>query len=48
MVKLPASLGVAQPDGQVSDLSLCFYETLARGGVGMIIVEHGFVDYPTG
>jgi 2,4-dienoyl-CoA reductase (NADPH2) len=48
MVKLAASLGVAHLDGQVSDLSLCFYETLAKGGVAMIIVEHGFVDYPRG
>jgi 2,4-dienoyl-CoA reductase (NADPH2) len=48
MVKTAASLGVAQDDGQVSDLSLCFYETLAKGGVSMIIVEHGFIDYPRG
>ena len=48
MVKTAASLGVAQDDGQVSDLSLCFYETLAKGGVAMIVVEHGFIDYPRG
>ena len=48
MVKTAASLGVAQDDGQVSDLTLCFYETLAKGGVSMIIVEHGFIDYPRG
>jgi 2,4-dienoyl-CoA reductase (NADPH2) len=48
MVKLAASLGVAKEDGQVSDLSLCFYETLAKGGMSMIIIEHGFVDYPRG
>ncbi len=48
MVKTASSLGVATADGEVSDLSLCFYETLAKGGVSMIIVEHGFVDYPRG
>ena len=48
MVKTASSLGVAQDDGQVSDLTLCFYDTLARGGVGMIVVEHGFIDYPRG
>ena len=48
MVKLAASLGLAKDDGQVSDLTLCFYETVAKGGVGLIIIEHGFVDYPRG
>ncbi len=48
MVKTASSLGVATADGEVSDLSLCFYETLAKGGVSMIIVEHGFIDYPRG
>lgn len=48
MVKTASSLGVAQEDGQVSDLTLCFYETLAKGGVAMIVVENGFVDYPRG
>ena len=48
MVKTASSLGVATADGEVSDLTLCFYEKLARGGVGMIVVEHGFVDYPRG
>jgi 2,4-dienoyl-CoA reductase (NADPH2) len=48
MVKTASSLGVAQDDGQISDQTLCFYETLARGGVGMIVVEHGFIDFPRG
>ena len=48
MVKLAASLGLAKEDGQVSDLNLCFYETLAKGGLGLIIIEHGFVDFPRG
>jgi 2,4-dienoyl-CoA reductase (NADPH2) len=48
IVKTASSLGVAKADGEVSDLSLCFYETLAKGGVAMIVVEHGFIDYPRG
>ena len=48
MVKLAASMGVAKDDGQISDLYLCFYETVAKGGMGLIIVEHGFVDFPRG
>ncbi len=41
MVKLWASMVVAARDLQISDLNLCFYETVARGGVGLVIVEHG-------
>jgi len=48
MVKLAASLGLADEGGIVSDLNLCSYEVVARGGAGLIIVEHGFVDYPMG
>ncbi|MCE5262441.1 MAG: FAD-dependent oxidoreductase [Deltaproteobacteria bacterium] len=47
-VKTASSLGVAKETGEISDLTLCFYETLAKGGVAMIVVEHGFVDYPRG
>ena len=36
MVKTASSLGVATADGEVSELSLCFYETLARGGVAHV------------
>jgi 2,4-dienoyl-CoA reductase (NADPH2) len=48
MVKLAASMGVSQEDGQISDLNLCFYETVAKGGMGLILIEHGFVDFPFG
>lgn len=48
MVKLAASMGVAKEDGQVSDLNLCFYETVAKGGPSLVIIEHGFVDFPLG
>lgn len=42
MVKLWASMVVAAGDLQMSDLNLCFYETAARRGMGLVIVEHGF------
>lgn len=48
MVKTASSLGVAKETGEVSDLTLCAYGTFAQGGVAMIVVEHGFVDYPRG
>jgi 2,4-dienoyl-CoA reductase (NADPH2) len=48
MVKLAASMGVSREDGQISDLNLCFYETVAKGGMGLILIEHGFVDFPFG
>jgi 2,4-dienoyl-CoA reductase (NADPH2) len=48
MVKLAASMGVAKEDGQVSDLNLYFYETVAKGGTSLVIIEHGFVDFPLG
>jgi 2,4-dienoyl-CoA reductase (NADPH2) len=48
MVKLAASMGVSKEDGQVSDLNLCFYETVAKGGMGLVLIEHGFVDFPFG
>lgn len=48
MVKLAASLGLAQEGGIISDSNLYSYETVARGGASFIIVEHGFVDFPMG
>lgn len=48
MVKLAASLGLAEEGGMVSDRNLCSYEVVAAGGVGLIIVEHGFIDFPMG
>ena len=48
MVKTSASMGLATEDGYVTDENLGFYESVARGGIGLIIVEHGFIDYPMG
>ena len=48
MVKTGAAMGFASEDGYVTETNLGFYEAIAKGGVGLIIVEHGFVDYPMG
>jgi 2,4-dienoyl-CoA reductase-like NADH-dependent reductase (Old Yellow Enzyme family) len=41
-------MGFASEDGYVTEANLGFYEAIAKGGVGLIVVEHGFVDYPMG
>ncbi len=48
IVKTPQDLGYAEADGTVSQRNIDFYEALARGGVGAIIVEHAYVDFPMG
>ncbi len=48
MVKPAQVLGFAAGDGNASSMLIDFYETLAKGGVGMIIVESTCVDYPIG
>lgn len=47
-VKPPQSMHYATEDGYVSERNLAFYESIAKGGVGMIVVEQAFVDYPEG
>ena len=32
----------------MNDKVKCFYESIARGGVGLLIVESPIIDYPTG
>jgi 2,4-dienoyl-CoA reductase (NADPH2) len=41
-------MGLATEDGYISDENLGFYEAIAKGGVGLVIVEMAFVDYPVG
>jgi 2,4-dienoyl-CoA reductase-like NADH-dependent reductase (Old Yellow Enzyme family) len=36
----PTGMGTAGPDGTVSDQTICHYTARARGGAGLIIVEH--------
>ncbi len=48
LVKPAQRLCYADSDGMVGQRNLDFYETIARGGVGAIIVEHAYVDFPLG
>lgn len=41
-------MGYANRDGSVTQRALGFYESIARGGVGALIVEHAYVDFPLG
>ena len=47
MVKTAAeSCYYDEKDGYITDACKAFYETLAKGGVGLIIVESAQIDYP--
>ena len=48
IVKPAQVLGFAADDGNASPMLIDFYATLAKGGVGLIIVESSCVDYPVG
>lgn len=48
MVKPATTLGFAEHDGTAGPMITEFYETIARGGVGLIIVESSCVDFPVG
>lgn len=48
IVMAPMLVSYANPDGEVSDTLVEYYEARARGGAGLIIVEAACVDAPTG
>jgi len=48
IVKPAQVLGFAADDGNAGPMLIDFYATLAKGGVGLIIVESSCVDYPIG
>jgi 2,4-dienoyl-CoA reductase (NADPH2) len=48
IAKSPQASGNATPEGAPTDGSLAYYEGLAKGGVGLIIVEGAAVDFPIG
>ena len=48
MVKPATTLGFAEHDGTAGPMITEFYETIARGGVGLVIVESSCVDFPVG
>lgn len=48
MVKPAQWLVYAEADGSVGEKAIAFYETMAKGGVGLITVEESICDYPQG
>lgn len=48
IMKTGAGTSFINEDGQVGNRIIGFYETLAKGGVGLVTVESTGVDYPAG
>ncbi len=48
IVKPGQRLGFVDKEGHVTQQGVDFYESLAKGGVGLIIVDHAYVDFPMG
>lgn len=44
IVKPAQRLGFVDKESHVSQQGLDFYETIAKGGVGLIVIDHAFVD----
>ncbi len=48
MIKAANGTSFIEPSGYVGERALAYYETMAKGGVGLIIVESCGVEYPLG
>jgi 2,4-dienoyl-CoA reductase (NADPH2) len=48
IIKAANGTSFIEPSGYVGERALAYYETLAKGGVGLIIVESCGVEYPLG
>jgi len=48
MIKTANGTSFIEPSGYVGERALAYYETMARGGVGLLIVESCGVEYPLG
>jgi len=48
MIKTANGTSFIQPDGYVGERALSYYETMAKGGVGLLISESCGVEYPLG
>ena len=48
MIKASNGTSFIEPTGYVGERALAYYEALARGGVGLLIVESCGVEYPLG
>lgn len=44
IMKAPQHTGLTNADGTVSDRMIKYYQEVAQGGVGMVIVEYAYVD----
>jgi 2,4-dienoyl-CoA reductase (NADPH2) len=47
-IKTAAGTGLIEKDGTVGETMKGFYETMAKGGVGLLIFEYCSVEYPRG
>jgi 2,4-dienoyl-CoA reductase-like NADH-dependent reductase (Old Yellow Enzyme family)/thioredoxin reductase len=45
IMKAPQHMGLANPDGSVTERMLQYYKSVALGGAGMVIVEYAWVDH---
>ena len=48
LIKTASGTSFIEPTGFVSNRMIAYYESLARGGVGLLIVESCGVEYPLG
>lgn len=48
IIKTANGTSFIEPSGLVGDRALAYYETMAKGGVGLLIVESCGVEYPLG
>ena len=48
MIKTASGTSFIEPTGYVGEKVKAYYETMAKGGVGLIIVESCGVEYPLG
>jgi 2,4-dienoyl-CoA reductase (NADPH2) len=48
IIKTAAGTGLIEKDGTVGETMKGFYETMAKGGVGLLIFEYCSVEYPRG
>jgi 2,4-dienoyl-CoA reductase-like NADH-dependent reductase (Old Yellow Enzyme family) len=48
IIKTASGTSFVEPTGFMSQRAIDYYESLARGGVGLLIVESCGVEYPLG
>ena len=48
IIKTAQGSSFIEPDGYVGEQAKAYYETMAKGGVGLLIVESCGVEYPLG